>query len=130
MMEFFQAGGFSMWAILALGIVTGVAGGLYAKSQTRQALMRLVLFSVATVFASIGGFASDLTAVFMKVPSHPEWSKSPDLHLIVMTGIGESLTTIVLGASLLMIAWTIAAAGLFRGDNGSPESSRVSPARA
>ncbi len=123
MIEFFQAGGFSMWFILALGLVTCVSGVLYAKARTRPALVRLALFSVATFFAAVAGLASDLATVFMKVPAHPEWSKSPDLHLIVMTGIGESLTPVVLGSALLMIAWTIAAAGHFEfgGRSTGPE---------
>ena len=124
MIEFMQAGGFSMWVILALGLVTAVSGGLYAKARSKQSLVRLALFSVATLFASVAGLASDLATVFMKVPAHPEWSKSPDLHLIVMTGIGESLTPIVLGSALLMIAWTIAAAGLF---GGGSEGRSVEP---
>lgn len=118
--EFMRAGGAAMWVILALGLVTAVSGGLYAKARTKEALRRLVLFSVATFFASLSGLSAGLATVFMKVPSHAEWSKNPDMPLIVMMGIGESLTNLVLGTSLLMIAWTIAAAGLFRRGEASP----------
>jgi hypothetical protein len=46
-----------------------------------------------------------------KVPANPEWAKGPDLPLVVMIGIGESLTPAILGFSVLAIAWLVGAFG-------------------
>jgi hypothetical protein len=123
MIEFFRAGGIAMWFILALGLVTCVSGVLYAKAKTRATLVRLALFSVATLFAAVAGVTAGFATVFMQVPAREEWARNPEMPLIVMMGIGESLTTLVLGSALLMIAWTIAAAGHFEfgGRSTGPE---------
>jgi hypothetical protein len=45
------------------------------------------------------------------VASTPEWANSPQVHLIVMEGIAESLAPAILGLMLLSLAWIIMAAG-------------------
>lgn len=61
---------------------------------------------------SIGsGVCLNLAAVGSRVASTPEWASSPQVHLIVMEGIAESLAPAILGLMLLSLAWTIMAAG-------------------
>jgi hypothetical protein len=68
----------------------------------------------ATVFAMLTAVSSNVAAVMFKVPNHPEWSHSPDIHLIVMTGLGESLTPAIVGSAFLTITWIVTSVGMRR----------------
>lgn len=114
MMDFMRAGGYSMWLILLLGgVALGVAVWFAIRPGERK-LSFLRPMSVATVFAVLSGVFSDLGAVMHHVANRPEFAQSPDLHLIVMTGIGESMAPAVLGFSILSVTWLLAAVGLRR----------------
>ena len=112
--EFFRAGGWPMLVILALGLLTlAAAVQLWWRPFARhEAALRAL--SWATIFSVLSGVASDLATVFHHVSTRDEWAHSPDLHLLVMTGLAESLMPAVLGFSLLSVAWLVAAAGLRR----------------
>ncbi len=114
MMEFFAAGGWSMIVVLLFGALTlGGAAAFFRKPDQRR-VGTIRGLSVATVFAVLCGICADLAAVFTKVPNNPEWAHSPDLPLIVMTGLGESLAPAILGFSLLSLAWLVTAVGVRR----------------
>lgn len=114
MMDFMRAGGFSMWVVLVFGLITLVAGGLFAFRPDDRKVGFIRSMTVGGVFAILSGVASNVAAVMSKVPAHPEWSKSPDLHLIVMTGLGESLAPAILGFTMLALAWLLTAVGVRR----------------
>lgn len=114
MIEFFQAGGWSMFLILALGVVTLGAAAAFMRRPEAQDIGMIRGFSVATVFAVLTGIAADLAAVFTHVPNNPEWAHSPDMPLIVMTGLGESLTPAILGFTMLTLAWMVTGVGIRR----------------
>jgi hypothetical protein len=114
MIEFFQAGGWSMFLILALGLLTLGAAAMFMRKPEARDVGMIRGFSVATVFAVLCGVATDLATVFTHVPNHPEWAHSPDMPLIVMTGLGESLTPAILGFSMLTLAWLVTAVGVRR----------------
>lgn len=114
MIEFFMAGGWSMFLILALGLVTLVAAASFMRKPEARDVGMIRGFSVATVFAVLCGIAADLAAVFTHVPNNPEWAHSPDMPLIVMTGLGESLTPAILGFAMLTLAWMVTAVGVRR----------------
>ena len=114
MLDFMRAGGFSMWFILALGFVTLGVAGSFAWRPGERKLGILRPLSVATVFAVLAGVFSDIGATMKHVSSVEEFARSPDLHLIVMTGLGESMAPAILGFSMLSVAWILAAAGLRR----------------
>jgi hypothetical protein len=103
-----------MWVVLLFGLITLVASGLFAFRPDERKIGFIRAMSAATLFSVLSGVSSDLAAVMHKVPQHPEWSKSPELHLIVMTGIGESLAPAVLGFTLLSLVWMVAAVGVRR----------------
>ncbi|MBI2378039.1 MAG: hypothetical protein HYV07_28820 [Deltaproteobacteria bacterium] len=111
MLEFFQAGGAPMFVLLALGVVALVAAGRFAHRPSREALGPIDALRRALIYASIAGLASDLMAVFTQVPAHPEWSKSPELHLIVMQGLGESMSPVVFGFTILNVMYVLVAVG-------------------
>ena len=75
-----------------------------------RASSALRALSLATAFASLAGVASCLAAVGYHVTGNEEWASSPDLHLIVMTGLAESMSPAIFGFGLLALAWVIAAA--------------------
>jgi hypothetical protein len=114
MLNFMLEGGVPMVFILVFGVVTLVAAGLFMWRPEAHKVGFLVWMSAATVFATLSGIISDLGAVFTKVPSNPEWAQSPDVHLIVMTGLGESTRPGTLGFSLLMLVALLVAVGYRR----------------
>jgi len=114
MLEFFQAGGWSMFLVLVLGALAfGVAVAFAIRPQERRVGMVRAL-SAGTVFAVLAGLAANVAAVMSQVPANPEWAHSPDVHLIVMTGLGESCAPAIMGFTLLSLAWLITAAGVRR----------------
>lgn len=115
MMAFMQAGGLGIWFVLIFGLLTGAAsvGFVLHPDPRREALVQAL--SRAAVFSVLAAVSANLATVAWQVPQHAEWSKSPDMPLIVMTGIAESLTPAILGFSLLGIAWFITAFGVRRG---------------
>jgi hypothetical protein len=114
MIEFFQAGGFVMYFLLLFGVAALVAAGAFvhrpgrAREDLVKALGRVLLWT------TLGGVASCLAAVCFKVPSSPQWAHSPDLPLIVMQGIGESMTPAILGFAFLTLVELITAVGYRR----------------
>ncbi len=114
--DFFLGGGFAMLPVLLFSLAALAAAARYAWRPEDRFIAVLRALSAATAFTSAAALSADLAAVMHKVPSHPEWSKSPDLPLIVMMGIGESLAPPIVGFGLLGLAWAIAAAGLRRAE--------------
>ena len=114
MMDFMRAGGYSMWFILVIGLVALGVAGSFAWRPGERKLGVLRPLSLATVFAVLAGIFSDIGATMRTVTSIEEYAQSPDLHLIVMTGIGESMAPAVLGFSILAVAWLLASVGLRR----------------
>ena len=114
MMDFMRAGGYSMWFILLLGGVTLGVAVWFAIRPGERKLAFIRPMSVATVFAVLSGVFSDLGAVAHNVTTRPEFAQSPDLHLILLTGFGESMAPAILGFSILSLAWLLAAVGLRR----------------
>ncbi|MBW2533692.1 MAG: hypothetical protein JRI55_19545 [Deltaproteobacteria bacterium] len=113
-MNFLRAGGFGMWLVLATGAATLVTAILFARKpdERRMSLMRGLTW--ATIFSVLTAVSSNVAAVMFKVPTNPEWSHSPDLHLIVMTGLGESLTPAIVGFAFLTLTWIVASVGMRR----------------
>ncbi len=114
MLQFMLEGGVPMVFVLVLGVVALVAAGLFMARPEAHKLGFIQWMSAATLFATLTGVVSDLGAVFTKIPSNPEWSHSPDLALIVMTGLGESTRPGTLGFSLLMLVALLVAVGYRR----------------
>lgn len=114
MLHFMLEGGVPMVFILVFGLVALIAGGLFLGRPAQHKLGFLRWMSAATLFATLTGILSDLGAVFTKVPSNPEWSHSPDVSLIVMTGLGESTRPGTLGFSLLALVALLVAVGYRR----------------
>lgn len=109
-----RAGGAPMWFIAIFGVVALVAAILFARRPESRRLEFIRMLSRAVLYSVGAGITSDLAAVFTKVPGNPEWAHSPDLHLIVMEGLGESMAPGILGFTLLSLVAFITAIGLRR----------------
>ncbi len=114
MMDFMRAGGYAMWPILVLGIVALVVAGSFSWAPTERKLGLIRPLSVATVFMSLAGTMAGLATTMRAVSTVPTYAESPKLPLYVMMGIGESISSVVLGFSILAIVWVLTAFGLRR----------------
>jgi hypothetical protein len=109
--NFMLGGGLSIWFVLLFASITIAAAiGFLRRPEPRRG-ESVRSFSRATLFSIGSGVCLNLAAVGSRVASTPEWANSPQVHLIVMEGIAESLAPAILGLMLLSLAWTILAAG-------------------
>ena len=112
MIQFFRAGGFPMWLVLCFGLLAMYGGVRYAIDADPVRLPRIRALTWATVFMIASGVASDFMAV-MWGASGPLWQR-PDLHRLIMRGLGEAVTPAVLGFALLALVWALVAVGVLR----------------
>jgi hypothetical protein len=110
-MDWFRSGGAAMWFLSAVGIAALLAAASFARRPDLALVPRVERLTSAVVWSMVAGVASDLAEVGRAIPSTPEWAHSPDLVLIILTGISESLTPAVLGAAILSVDALLMAAG-------------------
>ncbi len=120
-LHFMGEGGWAMWFVLALGLVTLAVATALARDPAPKRRDVLCSFSLSTAFVIMSAVALNLAAVGSKVPNIPELANHPRLELIVMQGIAESLAPAILGFALLSFAWLIAAIGDRRASRALPE---------
>jgi hypothetical protein len=111
MPTWFQAGGWVMWFVLLFSGLALLAAGRFAWRPDPTQLERIAQLSRALAWSVITGVASDIAAVAVHVPAHAEWAHSPDLALIILGGIGESMSPVILGAGALSVVSLLCAAG-------------------
>jgi hypothetical protein len=105
MIDFFRAGGFSMWIVLALGLAALVlAFGLLRDPEPRR-LGVVRALSRAETFAIAGGVASNLMAVFWHIAHDDAALRDPAPALF--QGLGEAIAPAVLGFTMLSVAWLV-----------------------
>jgi hypothetical protein len=112
----FLAGGAPMFVIVVFGLVAIAAAGRFAWAPGPGRFGHIAALCTSVAFASIAGSAVDLIVVANNVPQHPEWwaDQPGGLGAIVLVGIGEALSPVVLGFSMISIAALITAVGLRR----------------
>ncbi len=101
MLTMFLEGGFAMFVILGLGLVT-LALAMHAAARPSKARLDLVRhLSRATLYSALVGLVSAFAAVLHNAPKYT----TPDLDLphIVLQGIGESMGAPILGFTLLSL---------------------------
>ena len=113
-MEFMRAGGYAMWVVLLFGGITMTMAVMFALNPTEGRLGFIRGMSTATVFATISGVAAAVGATFRHVANHEELHQFPDIAVVAMVGLSESLAPAVLGFSMLGIVWFTVAIGLRR----------------
>lgn len=116
MLNFIRAGGVGMILVLLLSVPCLLAAGAFVRAPDPRRLQMVRALSTALVFSVLTAVCSNLAAVMSKVPEHPEWSKSPDMPLIVMTGLAEALTPTLVGFAVLTVTWLLMAVGYRRSE--------------
>lgn len=115
MLGFMQEGGYSMWLILVLGLLSMGLAASFAFRPAERKLNILRPLSLATVFSILSATAADIGVVMKRVPQLPEFTSNPDLRAALYTsGIGESMVPAILGFTLLSLVWLLAAVGYRR----------------
>lgn len=110
-MEWFAAGGWSMWFLTVFGALSVVAAAGFAWPPDPSQLPRIASLSRAVAWSTLVGVSTDLAAVGFNIPSKPEWAQSPDLPLLVMQGFAESMSPVTYGAAILSVTSLLLAAG-------------------
>lgn len=110
-MEWFAAGGWSMWFLTVFGALSLLAAGGFAWRPDPSQLPRISSLSRAVAWSTLAGVSSDLAAVGFTIPSKPEWAHSPDLPLLVMQGFAESMSPVTYGGAFLSVTALLLAAG-------------------
>jgi len=112
MVDFFIAGGWMMFVILAVAIPMLVTAVKFARNASPHGLSLVRTLTTATVFASLAGTVTDLATVGRKVSSIPELQK--DLVNNLLWGFNEAMAPVTLGFSLITLAWILVAFGVRR----------------
>jgi hypothetical protein len=113
-MDFFRMGGFPMFVIVVFGLIGVLNAARYAWAPGPGRVGYQVALGVAILLAGIGGVATDIIAVCVQVPAHPEWVAESGLAMVLVQGLGESLTPLVLATGVLMAQALLVALGLRR----------------
>jgi len=111
MPEWFVAGGWSMWFLLVVGALALMAALGFARRPDPAGLERLHCLSRAVAWGVVTGIATDLAAVATTIAGRPEWAHGPDFGLLVLQGVGESMSPAILGGAVLSIVGLLSAAG-------------------
>lgn len=114
MPEWFVNGGWSMWFLAVVGLLAVVASARFAWHPEPTRLERIHYLARAQAWGVLTGTAADLGAVGLQISGTPEWAHSPDLPLLVLQGIGESMSPVLFGGAVLSVVALLCAAGLGR----------------
>ncbi|MDI1443310.1 hypothetical protein [Polyangium sp. 6x1] len=113
MWEFFQQGGWPMWAILFVGSFLIGASLRFAVRPDRAKVGLLKYLSLAVIAASIQGMVMDLGTVF-KYTVDPDRVPDAELTRTLLQGFHESTRPGTFGGGLLTIALVLMAIGSSR----------------
>ncbi len=111
MLEFFQAGGMSMWFVLVFGALTLTSAIMFARAADPRRLATVRALTATTIFASTTGLLTNVLAVMRFVANDESLT---DVPRVVMQGLGESITTPILGFAFLTVTWLVVATALRR----------------
>ncbi|HTE43776.1 MAG TPA: hypothetical protein VK636_00920 [Gemmatimonadaceae bacterium] len=107
----FEAGGYVMWFVLLFGLIAVIAAARFAWRPDPTQLDRIQQLSRAVAWAIVNGVASDLAAVASHIAARDDWAHSPDFALLVLQGVGESMSPAILGGGALSVVALLTAAG-------------------
>jgi hypothetical protein len=113
-MDFFHSGGAPMWAIMVLGLLDIVLAASFARGKQPQLFPVIAALGCAVLFSVAAGTFADLAAVGTRIPNTPKWATSPQVHLLILEGVAESMAPGILGFSILSIVSLECAVGLRR----------------
>ena len=109
-MKFIVAGGWGIWFVIlfaALALASSI--GFVVRPVARKVPVVRAL-SVAMIFSILASVTNNFLTVMWVVAGDPP----PDLHLVVMQGLGEAVTPAILGFTVLAVVWLLVAVGTRR----------------
>ena len=123
MMTIFRDGGYSMFFILAFGMIALVTAGIYAARGKKRPLGFVFGMMAATLFSTAQGICSDLGTTFKFVSG--DKIEPSQMFRILIEGAGESMAPGIMGFILLALTSILLAAGAARaqsteGSHGAP----------
>jgi hypothetical protein len=119
MMEFLFAGGWSSWMVLILGGACLAIAALFARRPETRRLPVLRALTWATVFSVLAGLGANFIATLSRAGAEEETARGSGMSM-VLTGGAEALTPVVLGFTLLALAWMFVAIGMRRMQDPEP----------
>ncbi len=111
MTDLFIEAGWSATPISLFGLLTVGAALLLALKPERRFVPLLVALGSLTFTTGALGLVSNIIEV-LKSCAH--YAEGPDRETIMLGGVGESLSSLVLAFALLIVAMLVAAAGAAR----------------
>jgi hypothetical protein len=122
MIQFFRNGGWSMFVIVAFGVLAVASAAFYAARPDGRREGFLAWMSRAVLWSTLAGLASDLGATCQFVTSLPD---ADERARAASEGFAESMSPAVMGFALLAVTAFLAAIGRQRLDarreSASPE---------
>ena len=115
MIEFFKEGGWGMWPILVLGLVTVGAAARFAIKPERRQIGFLVAIALATVISIFHATWTDFGAVFGAL-SDEKFAPDAVAPRILAEGLKECTRPGAMGGSFLTLAAILVAVGMLRLD--------------
>ncbi len=112
MLTYIQAGGWSMYLVLAFTLVLVTAAVRFFLQATPERLAFVRAMTLAQLFCIAGGVAINVTTVLWHVVPAQETQPIPWHALLV--GMGEAITPAGLGLPLLAATWLLVAIGVRR----------------
>jgi len=116
-MYYLRAGGYTTAILLLIGLVLLVTAGQFVRAPTPRRLAFLRALSVAHVLFALGGVATNITVVLWAVVRAHEPGQPYDLDALLQ-GLGEAITPIGVGFTLLAVTWVLVAVGVRRAHDG------------
>jgi hypothetical protein len=113
MVMLFMEGGFSMWFIMLVGLLSLLGAGWFAFRGERKVLGWTAWLTGATAASTIAGFSMDFGKVAHVIA---ERASEPDAHAMLLQGIGESMSPVILGSALIAAACVLLAIGSRRAE--------------
>jgi hypothetical protein len=119
MVHFIRAGGYPIWIVIALTLPMLYLAVRFAISLDARRLAMLRALSWAQVFAVTSGVAANFIATLWNAG---RWPQADDRVVMILIGLGESLTPAVLGLSVLTVVWILITFGLRRAPKSDLEA--------
>lgn len=113
MIEFFKEGGWGMWPILVLGLVTMGAAARFALKPERRQIGFLAAIALATLISIVHATWTDFSAVFGALGDEKLTSDAM-MPRILAEGLKESTRPGAMGGSFLTLAAILVAVGMLR----------------
>jgi hypothetical protein len=114
MLQLFLDGGVPMLFVLVLGLAALIAAARFMRAPDARRSGTVSALTLAAAAAAVTGLATDLAVVGHHVAQSDQFTEPLMLARVCLQGLSESLSPIILGATLLCVTWLVMAVGYRR----------------